>query len=51
MRNLSKVEKQALIQERQILLQQSQERNLGVPSHIIEREIKQAIDKVRRRKK
>jgi hypothetical protein len=48
---LSEADKKALVEQRWHLIRQAQKRNRGVPSRIIEREIQEAVDQVRRDKK
>ncbi|MEX2142677.1 MAG: hypothetical protein WD894_25710 [Pirellulales bacterium] len=48
---LSDAEKQCLIDRARELMRRSQERNKGVPARVIEREIRDAIDEVRGRKR
>ena len=48
---LSEAEKKKLIEDAQGILRRSQERNKGVPARVIEREIRDAIDEVRGRKR
>jgi len=44
----SEAEKKALIQQRWQLIHQAQKRNRGVPSRVIEREVREAVEAVRR---
>jgi hypothetical protein len=46
----SEADKKALVEQRWKLIRQAQIRNRGVPSRIIEREIREAVDQVRRGK-
>jgi hypothetical protein len=46
---LSPAEQEAVIERGRVLLRQTRERNDGVPTHIIEREVNEAVDAVRRR--
>ena len=46
----SEADKKALIEQRWQLIRQAQKRNRGVPSRIIEREIREAVEQVRRGK-
>jgi hypothetical protein len=47
----SEAEKKALMKERWRLVRKAQERNKGVPARVIEREVREAVDEVRRRRK
>ncbi len=46
----SDAEKQALVEDRWKIIQRVQKRTKGLPPKVIEREIEQAVDEVRRRK-
>jgi hypothetical protein len=48
---LSEAEKKALIDERWRLIRQARERNRGVPARVIEREVQEAVEQVRRRRR
>ena len=48
---MSDAEKKALIEGRQDLMRKARERNKGVPMKVINKEIEEAIDEVRGRKK
>ena len=48
---LNETEKQRLIEDARKLMRRSQERNKGVSARVIEREIREAIDEVRGRKR
>jgi hypothetical protein len=48
---LTDAEKQALVEDRWKIIQRVQKRTKGLPPKVIERDIEQAIDKVRQRKR
>jgi hypothetical protein len=50
-RSLSKAEKKAQIEERRELIRQAQARNKGISNRLIERQILDAVEKVRSRPK
>ncbi len=45
---LSEAERDAVLRDGLKLMRQSQERNKGVPAKVIEREVREAVDEVRR---
>jgi len=47
----SEAEKKALIEERWKLIRQARQRNRGVPGQVIEREVRDAVEQVRRKTK
>jgi len=47
---LSPAEKERLVKRRWELICRAQERNKGVPASVIEREVREAVEEVRRRK-
>lgn len=48
---LTEPEKRAIIDRGRELVRQARERNKGVPAKVIEREVRQAVDEVRRRQR
>jgi hypothetical protein len=48
---LSPAEAKALVEERWALIRQAQELNKGVPARVIEREVREAVEEVRRRQR
>jgi hypothetical protein len=46
----SDAEKKALLEQRWQVIRQAQKRNRGVPGRVIEREVREAVEEVRRRK-
>ena len=48
---MSDAEKKAFIEERKALMRKARERNKGVPIKVIDKEVEEAIDEVRGRKK
>lgn len=50
-RQFSDAEKEALIARGRELVRRAQERNNGVPAKVIEREVRDAVDEVRRKRK
>ncbi len=49
--HLLDAEKQALIKERWELIRRAQVRNKGVPARVLEREVQDAVEEVRRRRR
>lgn len=49
-RQYSEEEKQALFARGRELVRRAQRRNRGVPARVLEREVREAVDEVRRRK-
>ncbi len=48
---ISEAQKQALISERRQLIRRAQERNKGVPDRVIAREVREAVNLVRRKQR
>lgn len=48
---LTPAQAKALVEERWAMIREAQERNKGVPARVIEREVREAVETVRRRQR